>query len=358
MINAVVTIAGILGGIASFLAIWVKDPLLPEKLRERARRRERLSTLDAVAAEVLTIVSETAAKSARNARDRLRLGWKPVGRSMQRDHLEALANEAKSWPQTFTGDPRRWINDPAQLGIESAAASGRRPRTLCDVLLHGIPTRRLLIVGDAGAGKSFLLNLIAYHWPRSARGATTALPVPVVLSLTSWDPHEHGLMEWVTVALENVHPFLGAPCDEGHSWATELVWRQRVLPLLDGLDEIPHDLQKRAVDHIVNELDDGVGVVITCRDKEATRLKAEWDTAVVLEPAPLLEADEQAFLSGSRRKGEGEDRWGPVIDVLNGRCGTKAEREALSKPLMLDLARTIYNPRPGCPSRFTTSRRT
>ncbi len=334
MTNTIVVVATVIGGIGSFLALWVKDPLLPERVKARARRQARLNNVDAVAEELFQAVTRTAKQDVRNSRDRLSIDWVCVDET---DHLRELAREADGW----LGQPE---HDGTRRHPARRHGRGRLPheRALCD-LLFAIPTRRMFIAGEAGAGKSYLLNLLACHWKEGAPRRDD-VPVPAALSLASWRPDEHGLTDWAALALPTAYPFLDAPSDEGHSWAQELVWRGRLLLLLDGFDEIPAKLQPKAAEKLL-QVDDGVGFVITCRT-EALKLHLSTcrKTALVIRPGKPSAAAIEAFLCGDRPTPLRKDPWEVVREAIH---STKSDSlyPDLSKPLYLDLASAIFTPR-------------
>jgi NACHT domain len=89
----------------------------------------------------------------------------------------------------------------------------------------------MLVLGDPGAGKTVWLNQLAIELAMRARTEPDQ-PIPVVLDLLSWTAHRRPLDEWLVEALHvayGVRPALGK----------RLVRANSLLPLLDGLDEVP-----------------------------------------------------------------------------------------------------------------------
>ena len=138
---------------------------------------------------------------------------------------------------------------------------------LAEVLAR-VPTGRLVVLGEPGAGKTMLMvRLVLDLLARRSGGG----PVPVLASIASWNPAGQGLHGWL------------APS----SSSTILPWRPRrqrtrteptqaeallaaglILPVLDGLDEIPEQVRGPAISRINDALRLGEQVVVTCRTRQ------------------------------------------------------------------------------------------
>jgi hypothetical protein len=97
--------------------------------------------------------------------------------------------------------------------------------------------RFLLIVGDAGCGKTVHLLLLARHLLHGLRDPNA--PVPVVLNLSTW---RKGLSisEWLVLEL-------GATYQVPRAAAERWVKSNRLAPLLDALDEVPSEVRADCV---------------------------------------------------------------------------------------------------------------
>lgn len=123
------------------------------------------------------------------------------------------------------------------------------------------------------------------------------------------------------------------------------------MPILDGLDEIPEEIRGPAITRINDALRPGEHLVVTCRSKEYRgAVQPESGLEVTLRGATAVElcsldADAVRSYLGEDAAGPvAKARWKPVLDVLD----TEAPAaQALGTPLMVGLARAIYNPRPG-----------
>ncbi|MDT0309566.1 NACHT domain-containing protein [Streptomyces sp. DSM 44917] len=259
--------------------------------------------------------------------------------------LDVLRAEARSWPGRPAADPAGWATDPAQLAGEGTALAG--------VLAHRVPTRRLVVLGARGAGKSTLLIrlLLSLLADRAGPGD----PVPVLFTLGTWDPAAQGLNDWLAGRLATDYRGLGNPAPGAREGtrARALLDERRVLPILDGFDELPPSVRPLALRRINQDLPPGQGVVLSSltgpyravTDPPAGLPVHLWGAAGV-EVLPLAPATVAAFL---RRDAGGAGtasaaRWEGVIS----RLGTGAPvAGALDNPLVLSLARVVYNPRDG-----------
>jgi len=210
---------------------------------------------------------------------------------------------------------------------------------IADALLR-LPNRQLVVLGPPGAGKSALVVMLVLDL--LARRATGG-PVPVLLTLSGWDPALEHLDVWVARRLAEEYPALANPVVYGEVAAAGLVRSGRVFPVLDGLDELPPGGRAPALAAINEAVAGGRPLVLTCRTEEYE--EAVRAGGVVLASALVLEigpVDAQAAVSYLAEAGPDEDpRWRPVFDRLRSNpAGPLAM--ALSTPLMVWLTRVVY----------------
>jgi hypothetical protein len=95
--------------------------------------------------------------------------------------------------------------------------------------------RRLVILGAPGAGKAVLAVTLTVGLLEQRENAPAEqrrnLPVPCLLYLPSWNPEGAGLEDWLEAQLASRFRV-------GRKAAERLVRDGRVLPVLDGLDEM------------------------------------------------------------------------------------------------------------------------
>ena len=218
-------------------------------------------------------------------------------------------------------------------------------------MLVRVPTGRLVVLGEPGSGKTMLMvRLVLDLLTRRAGGG----PVPILASLASWNPADQNLHGWLGATLITDHPALADPPPDGMQEPTQaaaLLNSGLIVPILDGLDEIPEQVRGPAISRINDALRPGVQLVVTCRTQQyrdvvrppgGVEVTLRGAAAVQLRP---LDADAvRDYLCDSAPGPVARTRWAPVLAVL----GTETPAgQALRMPLMVGLACAIYNPRPG-----------
>ena len=92
-----------------------------------------------------------------------------------------------------------WATGPEDLAGEGGE--------LADVLAR-VPTGRLVVLGEPGAGKTMLMvRLVLDLLARRAAGG----PVPFLASVASWNPADQDLRDWLAAQLLIDHPALASP---------------------------------------------------------------------------------------------------------------------------------------------------
>lgn len=256
------------------------------------------------------------------------------------DLLVALATTGAGWP-TSSSAGVVWADRPDDL-----AGSGNDLSRVLD----RVPTRRLVLLGEPGSGKSMLMvRLMLDLLSNRAEGG----PVPVLASLASWDPGRESLHEWLTGLLVTDYPGIvsahgpaGSPSIVG-----EMLSERLIVLLLDALDEMPEKSRPLAISRINNSLLPGETVIVTCRSKEYRELassrpevRAAIRGAAAIQLCALEPGQVGEYLLKDARAPELAARWATVLDP-QGTSGPAGQ--ALATPLMVGLARFVYNPRSG-----------
>lgn len=201
--------------------------------------------------------------------------------------------------------------------------------------------RRLLITGEPGAGKTVMtLELVIRLL------ADRDLPdhVPVRMSLASWNtaqPFESWLAE--RIALDH-----GVPAAS----AQDLIESRRIVPVLDGLDEMDSDHDSRGPVHAIAAIERlngylsghrGAPVVVTCREHRYAQIQARDSGLADMEHLRILPLrlphirkylDE--LLSGAPRQ---RRLWDPILRQIRRQPDSTMAR-AMATPWRLFLAAT------------------
>ena len=230
----------------------------------------------------------------------------------------------------------------------------------------GIGNGRLVILGDAGAGKTVLANQLLLDLTASL--VTTGQPpkvrqrVPVRLSLPAFDPGvDDGQIDSNVVAAR-LDAWIASQLREAYGLservAIGLVAAGWILPVLDGLDEMDSDegnpvRAAAAVSALNSSATGGVRpIVVTCRNDRYKQLaalparvgqKRVVQDATVVEVEPLTCEQVQAYLirrfPDPVNRAQAQPRWKPILDQVQAGGPLAA---ALGSPLRLYMALTTY----------------
>jgi GTPase SAR1 family protein len=205
-----------------------------------------------------------------------------------------------------------------------------------------LPSRRLVVLGDSGTGKTGLaIQLLLSLLQRRRPGE----PVPVLLPISNWDPATLSVADWLAAELTVTYPALGIPVTDRLTRAAALLRDGLLVPILDGFDEMPEQVRPRAL----RRLNEGLGtkqpLVLTSRGEQYQ--KAVHDPggrvlsfAAVVELHPLRGNEVSRYLRLATAP-QRLDKWKPVSARLADQPDGPLAR-ALSTPLMAWLVRSAY----------------
>ncbi|MEV4324162.1 NACHT domain-containing protein [Microbispora rosea] len=219
--------------------------------------------------------------------------------------------------------------------------------------------RRLVILGEAGMGKTTLAVLLLRELLKEPQPGDR---IPVLLSMSGWDPAAEPVHRWLGRRLRENYPALRAP-EFGPDAARGLVAYRRILPVLDGLDELPEAMRPRAV-NALNAASKVDSLILTCRTAEYVTAVNLHDGvalagAAVIEPRPVKSSDVVSYLRDRLAPGQRAD-WTGLLSALKADPDGPLPK-ALSTPLVVWLLHKVYvetraNPAPLCDAgRFPTA---
>lgn len=181
----------------------------------------------------------------------------------------------------------------------------------------------LLILGAPGAGKTTLLLQLASALLDRAR-RDEAAPVPVVFHLVTWAESEGDINDWM---VDELNKRYGLPPALGRQ-----VIESDILPLFDGLDEVPSEKQGACVTaintFIGSRLDARLVICSRAMDYDLLGTRLKLNKAISLQP---ISQQQQEELGNSKQ-----------LAGLDGLLQQdESLRELLSTPLMVDVVSEV-----------------
>jgi hypothetical protein len=222
------------------------------------------------------------------------------------------------------------------------------PPTLADIaaVYTSAKHRRLLVLGEPGAGKTVLATQLVLDLLEERRNqpADAPSPVPVRCSLSTYDP-QIPFPQWIASQLVSRFRI-------GAQVADALVAAGRILPVLDGLDEMDQAdanlARARRTISVLNDLIDGTArapLVVTCRITAYRELGMSIADADTITIRPLHATEIMDYLSRQLSEPHDELAWidvlTPLRDAPTGPVAQSLVR-VLDTPWVLTLALTAY----------------
>lgn len=242
-------------------------------------------------------------------------------------------------------------------GADGQPTGIRYTSSILDAHLQ-VPTGRLVVLGDPGSGKTvaaltFAADLLTVRRPGER--------VPVVLSASTWSPDSQDFRSWLSDGLVDLDSRLADLDRDGVSWARRLVNGRGVLPVLDGLDELPVRVKGSVLQALNAVLDRDEHIVLTCRTEQYRTAVEASDVltgAAVVQLQPLHPDALAAYLPRTTRPDRDPasgTKWAPLLRQLRDQSDLPSSRSVaavLSSPLMVWLARVQFSDTNADPSQL------
>jgi len=161
--------------------------------------------------------------------------------------------------------------------------------------------RSLLILGEPGSGKTItLLQLARELIEKAETDETYSHPIPVIFNLSSWTNRQQPMFDWMVTELSSKYQI---PRANSRKWLED----NRLLPLLDGLDEVDPDNRSACVEAI-NKFEEEYGlsgIAVCSRLEEYTSLpvRLRMNGAIRLLPLTLEQVYEALDSAGEKLDG-------------------------------------------------------
>ncbi|MEU9405864.1 NACHT domain-containing protein [Streptomyces sp. NPDC048281] len=258
-----------------------------------------------------------------------------------RAHVAERHNHITIYGIDLRDSPDRWPLEVAYLSLEATAAdegsaSGDTPLTRQlpaeeALLAHD----RVLLRGDAGSGKTTLVQWVAVTAAREGTHIPYVLPLRTLIRGAGAFPAPAAFLTAV-----------GSPLTAPEGWAERVLAAGRALVLVDGLDEIPDADRNRARDWLGSLLHafPGNRWLLTSRP---TAVRSDWlapEGFGELTLAPMRRTDVATFVHRWHTAARAPEFEGPLLDSLR----TKRDLARLAtNPLMCGLICALHRERRG-----------
>jgi len=190
-------------------------------------------------------------------------------------------------------------------------------------------TKLLLILGEPGSGKTTTLLELAKELIDKTRQKKEYYTIPVVLNLSSWSKEQLPLDQWI---ISEIGALYRIPKEKVAHWLAE----NRILPLLDGLDEVKESVRSKCT-HEINQFSQRsglTGIVVCCRVEEYQHLTEKLCLNAAIHLQPLRDEQIDQYLKKA----------GSTLSALKALLKTDQELRSLAtKPLMLNIMSLAYD---------------
>lgn len=259
--------------------------------------------------------------------------WINLGFKLQRLYEEALDDSLQklAWVELHLTSLLGAVQTPANLLLRRVQVPPQPlpPGTTIQEVYQQAG-QELLILGESGAGKSTLLYRLGQELLKRAQ-SDAALPLPVVFPLASWAKRRFSLQEWMVTQLSSPL-YDNNPRQLSHQW----IQQQRILPLLDGLDEVAEDARPACI-AAINAFHSAYPLcpLVVCSRSQEYQTASESEhlqlsSAVEVQPLTLEQQENVLLQAGS------------IVESLQAELATNAGlRDLIQTPIWLSLLLVI-----------------
>lgn len=202
---------------------------------------------------------------------------------------------------------------------------------------ESVPSGRLVILGKAGAGKTALSIQLSLALLEKANSSDDHLPLPI--SVHNWIAGETGISFRYFLERELIsrYPYMGGSLRSGNSLASSILAEGCILPVIDGLEQLPLQDAANAIADIGSS---SFRFILTCRSRNYASIVRERSRplarAAVVKMEDLDVDDALAYLRSVDPIVIGQD------SSLEKFAKLSEIRQILGRPLMVYLARIAY----------------
>ncbi|MEU7857018.1 NACHT domain-containing protein [Nonomuraea sp. NPDC049141] len=193
-------------------------------------------------------------------------------------------------PLAWRSTERRELADHPEINAKGAVAFPGLDVHMAGIArnFRALRRRRLIILGGPGTGKTTLAVQLVLELLRTRQRKE---PVPVLLSAARWDDRVHPrLQDWLAASLATDYPALRAE-RLGPDIPETLVARGEVLPVIDGLDELPEAARAAMLTALNRGMFETDQLILTCRTTQFAEAVEEIGDVItataVIEPQPI-----------------------------------------------------------------------